>query len=77
MKTMSEDVIILRESWECRECKELAMELGEEANCDICQPKRGKLLSFVKGWFKTYGIVQIGSKLHKIPIDRIRLPKGD
>lgn len=74
---INEEVIIIREKWECRECKELAEELGETAQCNLCRPKKGKLMCFIPGFCKVYGIVKIGSRFHKIPIDRLRLPDGD
>ena len=74
---INREVIIVRENWECRECMELAEECGEVPKCDACKPRTGELISIVNGLFKTYGIIRIGRRLHKIPIEKIRLPKGD
>lgn len=74
---LGREVVIVREKWECRECIELAEECGEVSKCDNCKPKTGELITVVSGLFKTYGIVRIGRRIHKIPLEKLRFPDGD
>lgn len=74
---MGEEVIIVRENWECRECMELAEECAAVPDCKTCKPKTGELITVVSGLFKTYGIVRVGRRIHKIPLEKLRFPEGD
>lgn len=48
-----------------------------ESDCKTCKPKTGELITVVSGLFNTYGIVRVGRRIHKIPLEKLRFPEGD
>lgn len=62
---------------DCSRCVDLAMDFGIESSCDNCPKTYGDLITFVSGFWGTYGIVALeDGKVKKIPINELKVLKG-